>query len=178
MAQGNALLDRALTRRRVMPSVVADGAPWRRTAPLPLAQAHAGSPRRRWRKRHTAGVVLAVAFLHAAVVVVLLTGALLALRCRSVLLVHAPVACAVAAVHVAGADCPLTTWEQRLRARSGEPYDGGFLEHYAFGPLGLDAADATVQLGTYAVVLLPNVLGYGLLAARTRRRGTAAPRLS
>ena len=111
----------------------------------------------------------AVALVHAAAVVLLLTGALLALAWRRVLLVSAPVTAAVTAVHIAGADCPLTTWERHLRARGGDAYDDGFLEHYAYGPLGLDAADAAVQVGTYAVVLAPNLLGYGLLAARARR---------
>ena len=117
---------------------------------------------------------LAVAVLHAVTVVLLLTGALLALRHRRVVLLHAPVAAAVAAVHVAGADCPLTTWERALRARGGQPYDGGFLDHYVFGPLRLDAADPAVQAGVYAVVVVPNVVGYAVLAVRARRRASVS----
>ena len=129
------------------------------------------------RVRQTAGVALvyAVVVLHACVVVLLLTGALLALRCRRVLLAHTPVAAVVAAVHLAGADCPLTTWERVLRERAaGEVHAGGFLDHYVLGPLGLDAADSAVHLGLYAVVVLPNLLGYGLIAARTLRGPAAA----
>ena len=111
---------------------------------------------------------LAVAVLHATAVVLLLTGALLALRYRRVLIVHVPVAAAVAVVHVLGADCPLTTWERTLRARSGQSYDGGFLEHYVFGPLRLDPAEPAVSMGVYAVVVLPNLIGYALLATRSR----------
>ena len=115
-------------------------------------------------------LTVAVAVLHAATVVLLVTGALLALRYRRVLLVHVPVAAAVAVVHVLGADCPLTTWERALRARSNQPYDGGFLDHYVFGPLGLDTAEPAVSLGVYAVVVLPNLVGYALLATRARHR--------
>ncbi len=112
----------------------------------------------------------AIAALHAAAVVLLLTGGLLALRWRRVVPVHAAVASVIAAVHVAGADCPLTTWERALRDRAGASYDGGFLEHYLLGPLGLVGHPA-VQLGTYALVLVPNLLGYGLLLAQ---RGDAS----
>lgn len=115
-------------------------------------------------------LALAVAVLHAVTVVLLLTGALLALRYRRVVLVHAPVTAAAAAVHVAGADCPLTMSERTLRVRGGQSYDGGFLDHYVFGPLRLDAAEPAVQAGVYALVVVPNLLGYGVLAVRARRR--------
>ena len=115
-------------------------------------------------------LTVAVALLHATTVVLLVTGALLALRYRRVLLVHVPVAAAVAVVHVQGADCPLTTWERALRARSGQGYDGGFLDHYVFGPLRLDTAEPAVSMGIYAVVVLPNLIGYVLLASRSRHR--------
>ncbi|MGY1663313.1 DUF2784 domain-containing protein [Geodermatophilus sp. SYSU D00705] len=115
----------------------------------------------------------AVAGVHALAVVVMLTGALLALRWPRVLLVHAPVAAAILAVHLAGAPCPLTEWELALRERAGaEPYSGGFLGHHVFTPLGLEATSPAVQAGIYTVALLPNAAGYGLLAARVlRRRG-------
>lgn len=106
-----------------------------------------------------------VAVLHAASVVLLLTGALLALRWRGLIPLHACVAAAIVAVHLAGANCPLTTWERALREQAGADYDGGFLDHYLLGPLGL-TDHPWVQLGTYAVVLLPNLIGYGLLLAR------------
>lgn len=124
----------------------------------------------------TAGVELAyaVAAVHAAAVVLLVVGPLLALRWPGVVRVHVPVAVSIAAVRVAGADCPLTTWERALRARSGADYDGGFLDHYLFGPLGLVASDPGVQAGTYAVAVLPSVVGYGLLAVRSRRRAALA----
>jgi hypothetical protein len=36
-------------------------------------------------------------------------------------------------------------------------------------PLGLDVGSPAVQLGIYTVALVPNVVGYGLLAVRAGR---------
>src|SRR5690242_7444380 len=98
----------------------------------------------------------------------MLVGALLALRWPRLVWVHAPIALAILAVNLAGAPCPLTRWELRLRGESG--YTGGFLEHYVFAPLGLDVHDPAVQVGMYTVALGLNALGYGLLIARARAR--------
>ncbi|SHN54484.1 Protein of Unknown function [Geodermatophilus obscurus] len=111
-----------------------------------------------------------VALVHALAVALMVTGALVALRRPRFLLVHAPVAAAILAVHLAGAPCPLTELELALRERAGGvPYTGGFLGHYALAPLGLDVGGPAVQAGIYAVALVPNVLGYGLLAVRVAR---------
>ena len=113
-----------------------------------------------------------VAVVHALAVVLMVTGALVALRRPRILLLHAPVAAAILAVNLAGAPCPLTTLELSLRARAGgEPYGGGFLGHYVLGPLGLDVGSPAVQAGVYVVAVTPNVVGYGLLAARAARDG-------
>ncbi|SDF52631.1 Protein of Unknown function [Blastococcus aurantiacus] len=116
----------------------------------------------------------AVALLHAAAVLFMLTGALLAVRWPRLVLPHAPLALTILAVNLAGADCPLTDLELALRQRAGlAAYDGGFLDHYFFGPLGLDVRAAGTQLGMYGTALGLNVLGYGL--ALSRRRGRPAP---
>jgi hypothetical protein len=115
----------------------------------------------------------AVAVLHAAVVLFMLSGALLALRLPWLVRVHAPVALAVLTVNLAGAPCPLTTLELALRERAGAPpYGSGFLGHFLFGPLGLDVRSAAVQVGMYSVALGLNAVGYGLLLARTRSGGS------
>ena len=119
-----------------------------------------------------------VAVVHGAAVVLLVTGALVALRRPRILLVHAPVGAAILGVHLAGADCPLTTLELWLREQAdGSAYRGGFLGHYIVGPLGIDVASAAAQLGVYAVAVTPNVLAYGLLTARLVRARRADPRL-
>ncbi|MGY1824037.1 DUF2784 domain-containing protein [Geodermatophilus sp. SYSU D00079] len=113
----------------------------------------------------------AVAAVHALAVALMVTGALLALRWPRVLLVHAPVAAAILAVHLAGAPCPLTEWELALRERAGvPPYTGGFLGHHVFSPLGLEVTSPGVQAGIYTVALVPNAVGYGLLAVRALQR--------
>jgi hypothetical protein len=109
----------------------------------------------------------AVAVVHALAVLLLLVGGLAALRRPRVLWLHAPVAVAILAVYLAGADCPLTTLELRLRAEAGAVvYDGGFLGHYLFEPLSLDVAATSTQAGIYAVAFGLNALAYGALAVR------------
>ena len=108
-----------------------------------------------------------VAVVHALAAVLMVAGALVALRRPGVLLLHAPGAAAILAVNRGGAPGPLTDLERALRERAGgEPYTGGFLGHYALTPFGLDVASPAVQAGIYTVALVPNVLGYALLAAR------------
>ena len=118
-----------------------------------------------------------VAVVHALAVVLMVTGALVALRRPRFLLVHTPVAAAILAVHLAGAPCPLTELELALRERAGgTAYTGGFLGHHVFAPLGLDVGSPAVQAGIYTVALVPNVLGYGLLVARGGRGGVRTGR--
>jgi Protein of Unknown function (DUF2784) len=123
----------------------------------------------------------AVAVLHGVVVLVMLTGSLVALRRPGFVLVHAPVALAVLAVNLAGADCPLTDLELALRARAGLPaFSGGFLGHHVFAPLGIDVTATGTQIGIYTAAIGLNAVGYGLLLTRScaRRSGRrrSAPR--
>ena len=109
-----------------------------------------------------------VAIVHGLAVLFMLTGALLAVRWPRLVLLHAPVALTILAVNLAGMDCPLTDLELALRRTDG--YDGGFLGHYFFDPLGLDEDAPGTQLGVYATALGLNALGYGLLIRATSRR--------
>jgi len=114
-----------------------------------------------------------VAVVHALAVVLMVSGALVALYRPRLLVLHAPVTAAILAVHLAGAPCPLTELELALRERAGgTAYTGGFLGHHVFAPLGLDVASPAVQAWIYAVALTPNVVGYGLLALRAGRLRT------
>jgi hypothetical protein len=123
----------------------------------------------------------AVALLHGAAVLFMLTGSLLALRWRWVLWLHVPVSLAILGLYLTGSDCPLTTWELRLRAGAGEPgYAGGFIGHYVTDPLGFPIHATATQAGIYVIAFLPNVIGYGLLVrrglrARSARRRAVAP---
>ncbi len=123
----------------------------------------------------TAAVVVAV--LHGLAVVLMVTGALLALRWPQVLWVHVPVALAILVLYATNSDCPLTTLELWLRELAGEPgYRGGFLGHYVTEPMGFPIRATSTQVGIYVTALVPNVVGYGLLAARVRHaRSTSVP---
>jgi hypothetical protein len=111
-----------------------------------------------------------VAVLHAAAVLFMLTGSLLALRWPRVLWLHVPVSLAILALYLTDSDCPLTTWELRLRQGAGEPgYDGGFIGHYITEPMGFPIEATSTQVGIYVVAFLPNLIGYGLLLSRALR---------
>jgi hypothetical protein len=115
-------------------------------------------------------LAVAVAVLHGAAVAFLLSGSLLALRWPRVLWLHVPVVLAILALYLTGSHCPLTTLELWLRDQAGESgYSGGFIGHYVTEPLGFPIHDTSTQIGVYATAFLPNVVGYGLLAARLVR---------
>jgi Protein of Unknown function (DUF2784) len=117
----------------------------------------------------------AVAVVHGAAVVFMVCGVMVcaglpALPRRRLLYLHVAVALAILAVNLAAAPCPLTDLELALRARAGGPaYTGGFLGHYLFRPLGWDSHRTAVRVGEYLVAVVPNAVGYGLLAVRALR---------
>jgi hypothetical protein len=113
----------------------------------------------------------AVAVLHAAAVLFMLTGSLLALRWPRVLWVHVPLSLAILAVYLTGSDCPVTDLELWLRRRGGGAgYTGGFIGHYITEPLGFPIHATSTQVGIYAIALLPNLVGYTLLITQAVRR--------
>src|SRR3954447_6586192 len=108
----------------------------------------------------------AVAGVHGAAVLFMLTGSLLALRWPRLLWLHVPVGLAILGLYLTGSDCPLTTAELRLRAAAGERgYTGGFIGHYVTEPLGIPIHATSTQIGIYLIAFLPNLAGYGLLLA-------------
>ena len=110
----------------------------------------------------------AVAAVHGAAVLFMLTGSLVALRWPRVLVFHIPVAVGILALYLTGSDCPLTDWELWLREQAGTPgYTGGFIGHYITEPLGFPIEATKTQIGIYVVALVPNAFGYGLLAVRS-----------
>jgi Protein of Unknown function (DUF2784) len=115
----------------------------------------------------------AVAVVHGAAVLFMLSGSWLALRWPRVLWLHVAVSLFILAVYASGADCPVTNLELWLRARAGEPgYRGGFIGHYITDPLGFPIHATSTQVGIYVIAFLPNIVGYTLLITRAlRRRG-------
>ena len=87
-----------------------------------------------------------------------------------------PVSLAILGIYLTGSDCPLTTWELELREQAGEAgYTGGFIGHYITEPLGFPIEATSTQVGVYALALLPNLIGYGLLLTRGLRSRTTTP---
>jgi Protein of Unknown function (DUF2784) len=127
------------------------------------------------RSDHTSRVLAAafVAVFHGVTVLFMVAGSLLALRWPRVLWLHVPVALAILGLYLTGSDCPLTDWELRLRRLAGEPgYRGGFIGHYVTEPLGFPIHATSTQAEILVLALLPNVIGYGLLARLALRRRT------
>lgn len=112
----------------------------------------------------------AVAVLHLLCIALMLSGGLLALRWRALLVPYLAAAGSILAVNLAGADCPLTDLEQALRRMAGEPaLRGGFINHYLVEPWHPAGTTPAVSRGIYAVALAPNLLAAALWARRRRR---------
>jgi hypothetical protein len=113
-----------------------------------------------------------VVLLHAAFIVFVVAGGLLALRWRWVALVHLPVAVYGVVIELVGFTCPLTPLEKALRRRAGSSgYDGGFVEHYVIPVVYPGEFTPGVKVVVALLIVVANVVVYGLLV-RTRRRTT------
>ncbi len=114
-----------------------------------------------------------VLLLHAAFIVFVLFGGLLALCWRPVVWLHIPAAIWGILIELRGWLCPLTPLENRLRQAAGsEGYQSGFIDHY-LAPLIYPAGlTPTVQLMLAALVLLINAVIYALLWRVWRKPGT------
>jgi hypothetical protein len=110
--------------------------------------------------------------LHALFVVFVVAGGLLALRWPWVAAAHLPAAVWGALIEFQGGICPLTPLEKSLRAAAGQTgYDGGFIEHYVLPVLYPAGLTRGVQLVLGSLVIVVNLVVYGLLL---RRRGRPA----
>lgn len=112
---------------------------------------------------------------HLALIVLLIAGAPLALRWSWMPKMHIPAGLATGAVFIAGADCPLTTWQKACIRRAGrEPYSGGFIEHYLVHPITGDGVTSTVKVVILLTWIVPTSVGYWLLLKRRSDRQLAA----
>jgi hypothetical protein len=108
---------------------------------------------------------------HLAFVAFVVAGGLLALRWPRVAWVHVPAALWGALVALLGWVCPLTPFENWLRARGGaSPYATGFLEHYVLPLLYPVVLTRGVQIGAGVLVVGVNLLVYWRVARRRRAR--------
>jgi hypothetical protein len=115
-----------------------------------------------------------VVALHVCFVAFVVAGGFLVLRRPALVWAHVPAAVWGALIEYVGWVCPLTPLENMLRRRGGAAgYTGGFIEHYVLPvlyPMGL-TRHVQMVLGTLVVAV--NVVVYGVLARRLRRRRVA-----
>lgn len=112
--------------------------------------------------------------LHALFVAFVVVGGLLALRWPRVAVLHLPAAVWGALIEFQGWICPLTPLEKWLRSLAGEAgYQGGFVEHYLLPVLYPPGLTRSVQLLLGSLVIAVNVVVYGFLLYRSRRRAAA-----
>ena len=114
----------------------------------------------------------AVVVLHAAFIVFVVAGGFLAWRWRWVAWAHVPCAVWGALIEYRGWICPLTPLENYLRRRAGvEGYAGGFIEHYVTPVLYPAGLTPPKQVVLGSLVLVVNVIAYGVLVRRALRGG-------
>lgn len=112
-----------------------------------------------------------VVLVHALFIAFVVLGGLLTLRWPRAKWVHLPVAAYGAGIELIGWTCPLTPLENALRrAAGGVDYRGGFVEHYLIPLIYPAGLTPQVQLVLGLLVLAINVLVYGIVALRRRRR--------
>ena len=111
-----------------------------------------------------------VLVLHFAFVLFVVLGGLLVVRWPRLAWLHVPAAMWGVLIEYTGWICPLTPLENSFRARAGQTgYNGGFIQHYiqpALYPAGLSRS---TQLVLGSLVLLVNVVAYGVVIAGRRR---------
>ncbi len=118
-----------------------------------------------------ADAVMAIHFLFIAFA---LLGSFLVLKWARVIWLHLPALAWGAYIELTGNICPLTPLENHYRELAGEgAYYGGFITHY-LGPIiypeGLTRSGQYLALG---VLITMNLIGYGLVFARWRKRPIA-----
>ncbi len=113
----------------------------------------------------------AVLLIHFLFILFALFGGLLALRWPRIMYLHVPAALWGMVVEWTGWPCPLTPLEQILRRVAGQrSYEGGFIENYLWPLIYPAGLTREIQLLLGVVVLVMNVLVYGLVLARLRAR--------
>lgn len=111
-----------------------------------------------------------VLLLHLGFILFVLFGALLSARWPRAWLLHLPAAFWGAWVELTGGACPLTAWENALRARAGMAgYGDSFVAHYLLPLIYPDGLTRPLQYALAALVLLVNAVLYGWLLRRRRR---------
>jgi hypothetical protein len=108
-----------------------------------------------------------VVLLHAAFVLFVLFGGVLAWWRRGWIWLHLPAMTWGILIELCGWVCPLTYLENFLRRQAGQSgYTGGFVEHYLIPVLYPERLDRSLQLALALVVVVVNALIYGVTVVR------------
>ena len=111
-----------------------------------------------------------IVLVHLAFILFVAAGGLLVFRWPKLAWMHVPAVVWGALIELAGWVCPLTPLENRLRGAAGEAaFDGGFIDRYIMPiiyPAGLTRG---MQLTLGTVVIVVNLVVYGLLVLRRKR---------
>ena len=114
-----------------------------------------------------------VVVIHLAFILFVAVGGLLVLRWPRLAWMHVPAVVWGALIELAGWVCPLTPLENRLRGAAGEAaFDGGFIDRYIMPivyPAGLTRG---MQLALGTAVIAVNLVVYGWLVFRRKRRSS------
>ena len=112
----------------------------------------------------------AVVLAHALFVGFVVLGGFLVWRWGWLVWAHVPAAVWGAAIEYGGWVCPLTPLENTFRARAGlAGYGGGFVEHYVIPVLYPADLTASKQVVLGTLVVLVNLVAYGVLVRRLLR---------
>ncbi len=123
--------------------------------------------------RLLADVLVAVHFAFIAFVV---AGGALAFWHRAWAVLHLPAVAWGAWTEFTGTICPLTPWENTLRASAGAAgYTGGFVEHYLVPLIYPEALTARTQMALGALVVAINAVVYWLVWMKWRRAARSRP---
>lgn len=100
---------------------------------------------------------------HLCFILFVIGGGLLLFRDRRWAILHLPAILWGAALEFRGWICPLTPWENQLRAAAGQRgYAGGFIEHYLLALIYPASLTPSLQTLLGGLVLGINVVVYGL----------------
>ena len=107
--------------------------------------------------------------LHFAFIAFVVAGGLLTFKHRRWALVHLPAVAWAAWTEFTATVCPLTPWENALRAEAGDAgYTGGFVDHYIVPLIYPEALTQGVQMGLGIGIVALNAVIYALAWRRSR----------
>ncbi len=107
---------------------------------------------------------------HLCFILFVVLGGLLLFRDRRWAILHLPAILWGAALEFQGWICPLTPWENQLRAAAGQQgHAGGFIEHYLLALVYPPGLTPSIQTLLGGLVIGINLVIYGLVVTRWRK---------